>query len=154
MGDGDQRLLRIGEVAEAAGTTPRTIRYYEEIGLLPAAVTRAPGSHRLYERADVEGLRELLSLKDLLGVSLEELRELASAESARAALRREWQRGVDEPVRRRQILDEAMGHIDRQLDLIRRRRDQIAGLEKELVAKRRRVARRRRELASERPVSA
>jgi MerR family transcriptional regulator, repressor of the yfmOP operon len=154
MAEGDQRLLRIGEVAEAAGTTPRTIRYYEEIGLLPPAGGRAPGSHRLYEPADVAGLRELLNLKDLLGVSLEELRELASAESARAALRREWRSGVDEPVRRREILDEALGHIDRQLELIRRRRDQIAVLEKELVAKRRRVARRLRELAPERVPSA
>ena len=150
----DQRLLRIGEVAAAAGTTPRTIRYYEEIGLLPAAGGRAPGSHRLYQRSDVEGLRELLNLKELLGVSLEELRELASAESARAALRREWRSGVDEPVRRREILDEAMGHIDCQLELIRRRRDQIAALEKELVARRRRLARRLGELRSERAVSA
>jgi MerR family transcriptional regulator, repressor of the yfmOP operon len=149
MGAGDRRLLRIGEVAQAAGTTPRTIRYYEEIGLLPAVGGRAPGSHRLYEPADVEGLRELLSLKELLGVSLEELRELASAESARAALRREWRSGVDEPVRRREILDEAIGHIDRQLELIRRRRDQIAVLEQELVGRRRRVSRRLRQLASE-----
>jgi DNA-binding transcriptional MerR regulator len=139
-------LLRIGEVAEAAGTTPRTIRYYEEIGVLPAAGGRARGSHRLYEREDVERLRELLELKDLLGVSLEELRELASAESARAALRREWQAGVDDPVRRRTILEEAVGHMDRQLELIRRRRAQIAALERELVARRRRVSKRLREL--------
>ena len=139
-------LLRIGEVAEAAGTTPRTIRYYEEIGVLPAAGGRARGSHRLYEREDVERLRELLELRDLLGVSLEELRELASAESARAALRREWQAGVDDPVRRRGILEEAVGHMDRQLELIRRRRDQIAALERELVARRRRVSKRLREL--------
>ena len=63
------KLLRIGEVAEAAGTTPRTIRYYEEIGLLPAARGREPGSHRLYEAGDVERLQELLSLKSLLGIS-------------------------------------------------------------------------------------
>jgi DNA-binding transcriptional MerR regulator len=149
MADGGRELLRIGEVAEAAGTTPRTIRYYEEIGVLPAAGGRARGSHRLYERDDVERLRELLELKDLLGVSLEELRELASAESARASLRREWRGGVDDPVRRRAILDEAVWHIDRQLDLIRRRRDQIASLEKELVARRRQVAKRLREMERE-----
>ena len=38
--------LRIGEVAELTGTTPRTIRYYEEIGLLPGAADRAQGKHR------------------------------------------------------------------------------------------------------------
>jgi DNA-binding transcriptional MerR regulator len=149
MGEDRRELLRIGEVAEAAGTTPRTIRYYEEIGVLPAAGGRARGSHRMYEREDVERLRELLELRDLLGVSLEELRDLASAESARSALRREWQEGVDDPSRRRAILDQAAGHIDRQLELTRRRRDQIAALESELVTRRRRVTKRLRELERE-----
>jgi DNA-binding transcriptional MerR regulator len=138
--------LRIGDVAKLAGTTPRTIRYYEEIGLLPAAGNRQPGSHRTYAEADVERLTELLRLKDLLGVSLEELRELVEAEDARAALRREWHGGVEDPVRRRQILEEALGHIARQLVLVRRRRDEIARLENELLARRKRVQSRLREL--------
>ncbi len=40
--------LRIGEVAKLTGTTPRTIRYYEEIGLLPEPGDREPGAHRSY----------------------------------------------------------------------------------------------------------
>jgi MerR family transcriptional regulator, repressor of the yfmOP operon len=131
--------LRIGEVAELAGTTPRTIRYYEEIGLLPAASGREPGAHRTYAEADVERLTDLLRLKDLLGVSLEELRELVEAEDARAALRREWHGGVEDPVRRRQILEQSLIHLAHQLELVRRRRDEIAKLEAELVARRRRV---------------
>jgi DNA-binding transcriptional MerR regulator len=138
--------LRIGDVARLAATTPRTIRYYEEIGLLPAASEREPGAHRTYAEADVERLTELLCLKDLLGVSLEELKALVEAEDARAALRREWQGGVENPVRRRQILDESLGHIGRQLELVRRRRDEIARLEAELVARRRRVQSRLSEL--------
>jgi DNA-binding transcriptional MerR regulator len=130
--------LRIGEVAKLAGTTPRTIRYYEEIGLLPAQ-GREPGSHRTYAEADVERLTELLRLKDLLGVSLEELKELGEAEGARADLRREWHSGVEDPIRRRQILEESLGHIAIQLELVRHRRDEIAKLEAELVARRRRV---------------
>jgi DNA-binding transcriptional MerR regulator len=131
--------LRIGDVAKLAGTTPRTIRYYEEIGLLAVAGGREPGAHRTYAEADVERLTELLRLKDLLGVSLEELKALVEAEGARASLREEWQGGVEDPVRRRQILEESLGHIARQLELVRRRREEIAGLEAELVAKRRRV---------------
>jgi MerR family transcriptional regulator, repressor of the yfmOP operon len=131
--------LRIGEVAKLAGTTPRTIRYYEEIGLLPAAGGRQPGAHRTYAEGDVERLTDLLRLKDLLGVSLEELKELVEAEGARAALRREWHEGVENPVRRRQILDESLGHISHQLELVRRRRDEIKKLEEELVARRKRV---------------
>jgi DNA-binding transcriptional MerR regulator len=141
--------LRIGDVARLAGTTPRTIRYYEEIGLLPTASGREPGAHRTYAEADVARLTELLRLKDLLGISLEELGALVEAEEARAALRREWEGGVADPVRRRQILDEALGHIGRLLELVRRRRDEIAALEEELLARRRRVHARLRELKTE-----
>jgi DNA-binding transcriptional MerR regulator len=138
--------LRIGEVAKLTGTTPRTIRYYEEIGLLPAPGDRVPGAHRSYREEDVERLTELLRLKDLLGVSLEELKELVSAEDARAALRREWDSGIEDPVRRRQVLDESLGHIAGQLELVRRRRDEFAKLEDELLARRRRVRELLREL--------
>jgi DNA-binding transcriptional MerR regulator len=131
--------LRIGEVAKLAGTTPRTIRYYEELGLLPATGERRPGAHRTYAEADVERLTELLRLKDLLGLSLEELKELVEAEGARAELRREWHDGVEDPVRRRQILEQSLTYTARQLDLVRRRREEIAKLEAELVARRKRA---------------
>ncbi len=126
-------------MAELTGTTPRTIRYYEEIGLLPAPPEREPGSHRVYDESDVARLQELLSLKDVLGITLEELRELAAAESARASLREEWQSGVEDPARRREILDEAIGHIDRQRELIRNRRSELEKLDRELRARRRRL---------------
>lgn len=138
--------LRIGDVAKLAGTTSRTIRYYEEIGLLPASGAREPGAHRTYAEEDVERLTDLLRLKDLLGLSLDGLKELVEAEDARASLRREWATGIEDPVRRRQILDESLGHIARQLDLVRRRRDEIATLEAELLNKRKRVQTRLREL--------
>ncbi len=141
--------LRIGDVAKLAGTTPRTIRYYEEIGLLPVAGGREPGAHRTYAEVDVERLTDLLRLKDLLGVSLEELKELVEAEDARNALRREWHSGVEDPVRRRQILDESLVHIARQLELARRRRDEIAKLEGELLARRKRIQGRLRELGAD-----
>jgi DNA-binding transcriptional MerR regulator len=140
------RSLRIGEVAERTGTTPRTIRYYEEIGLLPSSGSREPGAHRVYDDADVERLAQLLELKSLLGISLDELREIAAAESARATLRDEWHAGIEDPVRRREVLEQADAHLDRQLELIRRRRDAVAKLEADLVARRRRVRDRLREV--------
>jgi MerR family transcriptional regulator, repressor of the yfmOP operon len=143
------RQLRIGEAANLAGTTPRTIRYYEEIGLLQPELGREPGAHRTYAENDVERLTELLRLKSLLGLSLEGLKELIEAEDARAALRREWQEGVEDPVRRRQILEELLTFSTRQLELVRRRRDEIAALEAELVARRRRARQLLRELDPE-----
>jgi len=130
--------LRIGDVATLTGTTPRTIRYYEEIGLLEPSGERAAGKHRLYSEGDVERLRELLRLKELLNVSLDELKVLADAEAARAALRTEWHE-IDDPERRAAIAREAISHIDRQLELVRRRRDELARLEAHLSARRERL---------------
>jgi MerR family transcriptional regulator, repressor of the yfmOP operon len=138
--------MRISQVAREVGTTTRTIRYYEEIGLLPSSGDREHGAHRIYTEADVERLRELLQLKQLLGVSLDELKTLVEAEDARAALRAEWASGDVEPDRRREILGESVGHIERQLSLLRARRAAIEELEGELVARRKRVQRRLREL--------
>ena len=138
--------LRIGEVAKRVGTTPRTIRDYEEIGLLPTEDARESGRHRLYGERDVARLRDALRLKELLGVTLDELKELLEAEETRAALRDEWHHGDPGTARRREMLSESLRLLDRQLALVRRRRDEIAALESELAAKRRRVVRRLRSL--------
>jgi DNA-binding transcriptional MerR regulator len=135
------RSMRIGELAKAVGTTPRTVRYYEEIGLLPGAGERSSGQHRTYTEADLERLAEILRLKDLLGVSLDELRGLVEAEEARAVLRREFYESED-PERQRAILDEALGHIGYQLELVRRRQRELSKLEDELSGRRRRIRRR------------
>jgi MerR family transcriptional regulator, repressor of the yfmOP operon len=142
----EKRRYRIGDIAKLTETTPRTIRYYEEIGLLATEGSREPGEHRTYGEEDLERLQELLRLRELLGVSLEELRELAAAESARASLRREWHAGIEDPVRQRQVLEQALGHIDNQLALLRHRRDEIEKLTGELETKRRRVRDRMRGL--------
>jgi DNA-binding transcriptional MerR regulator len=131
--------VKIGEVAREVGTTPRTIRYYEEIGLLGGSEDRSAGAHRSFDARDVERLRDALRLKDLLGLSLDELREVLEAEEARAALRNEWHTAEPSKGRRREILEEAAGHLDRQLELVRRRRAAIDELEADLVSRRRRV---------------
>lgn len=138
--------LRIGDVAKLVGTTPRTIRYYEEIGLLPPAPARPVGGHRTYSEAEVERLREVMRLKDLLGVTLEELKTLLAAEEARALVRAKLRREDVAPARRRELLGEALGHIDRQLALVDRRAEELAKLKGELCETRKRVRRRIREL--------
>jgi len=141
--------LRIGELAKRVGTTPRTIRYYEELGILPSEGGRESGRHRLYGERDVARLRDALRLKELLGVSLDELKELLEAEETRAALRDEWHHGDPGTARRREMLSESLRLLERQLSLVRRRRDEIAALEDELAAKRRLVTRRLRELGEQ-----
>jgi DNA-binding transcriptional MerR regulator len=138
--------LRIGELAALTGTTPRTIRYYEEIGLL-ARGDRPKGKHRLYRESDVRRLVELTRLRDLLGLSLEELRRLLEAEEARDELRRAWRQSPVAQERLR-IVDEALRHLSRQLRLVRRRRRQLERLEADLSESRRVALARRRELRS------
>jgi len=138
--------LRIGDVARLVGTTPRTIRYYEEIGLLAEAPARPAGRHRLYTQAEVERLREVMRLKELLGVSLEELKTLLTAEEARAEVRAQLRREDVHAERRRELLEEALGHIDRQLELVRHRAGELQKLEHELSETRKRARRKIREL--------
>ena len=114
----EEHAYRIGEVAERTGVTTRTIRYYEELGLLGDA-EREKGRHRLYCETDVARLRELIRLRDLLGVSLEELKCLLVAEEA--------------------SLREALRSIDAQLELVCARHEELRCLEDELIAKRRSI---------------
>jgi DNA-binding transcriptional MerR regulator len=134
--------LRIGELAELTGTTPRTIRYYEEIGLLEGA-DRAQGQHRWYTQADVERVREIFRLRDLLGLSLEQLSQLVEAETARAEIRREYKR-AESAHERQELLERALGHIETQLDLVSGRRRELEKLEGELMQKRRSIKQRLR----------
>jgi DNA-binding transcriptional MerR regulator len=137
--------LRIGEVAEQASTTVRTVRYYEEVGLLPGSEERSHGEHRTYSDADVERLREILQLKELLNLSLDELRGLVEAEEARAVIRERYRSSTDAAERER-LLQEAAHHLDRQLALVRDRRTALGELEERLAERREQVAERLAEL--------
>ena len=141
-----ERSLRIGELAELTNTTPRTIRYYEEIGLLGGGSDRVQGKHRAYTQADVDRVREIIRLRDLLGLSLDQLRELLEAESARAHLRAELQQ-TEAPAERRRILEELGHHIATQLKLVRGRLSELTDLAAELENKQELVAARIAELA-------
>jgi MerR family transcriptional regulator, repressor of the yfmOP operon len=139
-----ERTLRIGELAELTGTTPRTIRYYEEIGLLEGGSARTQGKHRFYTQADVDRVKEILRLRDLLGLTLEQLSQLLEAESARAGLRREYQES-DSPAERKRILERSLDHIGTQLELVRGRIEELTELAADLEDKQKLVERRIRE---------
>lgn len=73
-GDGQLDLLSIGQVAVAAGVSTRTIRYYEELGILPEPPRTAAGT-RKYPRDWLFHIESARALKEL-GFSLEEIRIL------------------------------------------------------------------------------
>jgi MerR family transcriptional regulator, repressor of the yfmOP operon len=143
--DTQERSYRIGEVAEQVGVTTRTIRYYEELGLLGPAPARTKGAHRLYREADVARLRELVRLRELLGLTLEELLALAEVEEARQALRGQWE---DDPTdaERARIVQAAIPLVERQLELVRTRQQRLAEFSDELSEKLQTLRKREREL--------
>ncbi|MCU1430650.1 MAG: transcriptional regulator, MerR family [Actinomycetia bacterium] len=99
-------LLAIGAVARRAGVTTRTLRYYQEMGLLhPSGVTMR--GNRLYSDADVDRLQRILELRDVMGFDLERIRLILQTEDRLAQLRAEAARGTS-PDRRREMVTEAM----------------------------------------------
>ena len=63
--------MRIGELTERVGVTPRTVRYYESIGLIPPGEREGNGQH-YYTEETIARLRKIDQLKKL-GLSLEEI---------------------------------------------------------------------------------
>ncbi len=70
-----EEMYQIGEVAKKLGITTRTIRYYEEIGLM-SPPKRLDAGIRVYTKEDIKRLKFILKLKEL-GISLKEMQELA-----------------------------------------------------------------------------
>jgi DNA-binding transcriptional MerR regulator len=139
-----EEYWRIEQVAARTGLTKRTLRYYEEIGLL-APPTRTEGGYRLYSERDIQQLERIKRLRDLLGFSLAEIRELAEAEEEREHVR-EVARQQSDPRARLTWLSRATELTERQLRLVE---DKLTGLEDmraNLRARLERHARRRAEL--------
>lgn len=75
MSDPESKLVQIGELAKSLGITTRTIRYYEEIGLMGKS-ERLGGSTRTYNKDDILRLKFILKLKTM-GISLKEIEQLS-----------------------------------------------------------------------------
>lgn len=141
-----ETFLRIGEVAEATGLTQRTIRYYEEIGLLPPP-TRTQGDYRLFSESDVKRLGEIVRLKNLLGFSLSDIKEIVEGDETRSQLHSEYH-ATGNSATRLLKLDEATRVTEAQLALLDRKLAQIAELQSDLRARLARYEQKRLELES------
>jgi MerR family transcriptional regulator, repressor of the yfmOP operon len=84
--EGGDAGIRISDAAARAGVSPRTLRYYEELGLLtPSLYT--PGGERRYTQEDLADLRRVLELREVLGMNLDEIREFLALETRLDELR-------------------------------------------------------------------
>jgi len=108
--------MRIGELAARFGLNPKTIRYYEEIGLLKRA-DRTESGYRLYTRQDVERLGFIRRAK-MLGLSLDEIRDILSVQ----------QKGSPPCSQVLGLIDTKISAIDRQMDELETFRTELTTL--------------------------
>jgi DNA-binding transcriptional MerR regulator len=85
----NEGFLQIGEAADQTGLTQRTLRYYEEKGLLRSP-SRMDGGFRLYSQDDMERVENIKQLKELLGFSLADIKEMLDAEDVRSHAKAQW----------------------------------------------------------------
>lgn len=122
---------QIGEVADQTGVTQRTLRFYEEKGLLTPA-DRMDGGFRLYSNEDVVRIRLIKQLQGLLGFSLAEIKEMVEAEALRAHLRATPKPDPDDRPALRTRGQQALAALRRQLDVVEPKLEQLKQLRTEL----------------------
>ncbi|QDH20502.1 MerR family transcriptional regulator [Saccharibacillus brassicae] len=128
---------KIDDVARETGLTKRTIRYYEEIGLMPAP-ERSEGGTRRYTRAHIEHLQRVISARDVLGFSLQEIQAYMVYAEELTGHREVYPR-ISEPEQQLSKLREMDGTLDRQLSQLDEKIGRILALKEELEQFRTRV---------------
>ncbi|KNB51407.1 MerR family transcriptional regulator [Streptomyces caatingaensis] len=113
----------IADVARMSGVTSRTLRHYDEIGLLPPAWTGSNG-HRHYEQADLLRLQQILLMREL-GVGLREIRAVLDSGADRVAVLREHHRRLLAERDRLETLARTVGRTIAELEEGRDDRDMM-----------------------------
>ena len=133
----ETQFRRIHDVASELGLTTRSIRYYEEMGLLSPAA-RSDGAYRLYDASDVERLRFIKGLRDDAGFALAEIRQLLEDEAARAQGRRAYAQTGD-LAERRAIVADSLSRVERQSRTLREKIGRLETMVAEIEARRGRL---------------
>ena len=126
-----ERFLQIGEAADRAALTQRTLRYYEEKGLL-SPPTRMDGGFRLYSPDDMERIDRIRQLKELLGFSLAEIKEMLEAEDVRLQIKAEWRKDadadekIDKWRKAREVTIQQLALIDQKMEKMESLREALA----------------------------
>lgn len=124
MGGKEGAYLQIGEFAERTGVTQRTLRFYEEKGLLKPP-SRMEGGFRLYSEEDVARVERIKRFQALLGVSLAEVKEMVDAEEMALQIEAEYRPEADAKERRRQLA-RAIEVREKQYAIISQKAEQLA----------------------------
>ena len=136
--------FQIGEVADRTGVTQRTLRFYEEKGLLRPP-ERMDGGFRLYSENDVTRIGYIKQLQDLLGFTLSEIKDMVEAEELLLQMV-STRRPDRELPERLQRSEQIIGALTRQLDVVAHKVEHLTLLREELHGKMARVTQRRTEI--------
>ena len=139
--------MRIGELAKRAGLTTRTLRHWEEFGLVKPTDHRFSGE-RLYSKAELERVIHVRELQELLGLTLAEIRIVLESEDAVERARSARQAGAS-PARRVALLEQAIEAHSRLIERMDDRLARIAAFRDEWVQRGERMRERSEELRSE-----
>jgi len=123
-------FYQIGEACQRTGLTQRALHYYDEIGLLVPS-ERLNGGQRLYTAADLERIERIKNLKQVLGLSLSEIKRLLDADEARARYLSAAHTASD-PARRRKAVESALRVTEDQLGSVREKVHQLGRLQRQL----------------------
>ncbi len=126
----DEPTLQIGEVAERTGVTQRTLRFYEEKGLLKPP-SRMDGGFRLYSEEDVKRVDKIRRLQELLGVSLADIKEMVEAEQVLREIRAQYRPEAELAEKRRQ-LERAIEVTQSQHGIVKQKTKQMREMETQL----------------------
>jgi DNA-binding transcriptional MerR regulator len=113
----DAKTLTLKDMVRRSGNTPRTIRFYEEVGLLRPA-GRTPGGHRLFAQSELEKLQLITDLR-LAGFSLDEIKTIFD-------LRRSGDGARQASAEATRILGEKIDDLKRRLSALVQLRDEFA----------------------------
>ncbi len=125
--------MQIGELAQLCQTTTRTLRYYEDLGLIEP-VRRLDGGFRVYGPQTVERIRHIHELTVFLGWPLIEVRKVIEAEDAVEKLRSQY-RESPTATGRLEVLAQAMQIIRDEQALVAERMERLQGMHEALDAK-------------------
>ena len=129
----EEPMLQIGEVADRTGVTQRTLRFYEERGLLKPP-TRMEGGFRLYSEDDVARVTQIRRLQDLLGLTLAEIKDMVEAEEVKEELRATYRpdRPLDERIER---VTKRVQVTHRQVQIVKTKLEAMVEMQSDLEAK-------------------
>ncbi|PAD58659.1 MerR family transcriptional regulator [Bacillus sonorensis] len=131
----DVDWMKIDQMAKRSGLTKRTIRFYEEIGLL-SSPKRTEGGVRLYSEDDLEELERVISAKEVLGFSLQELQQFMETSKHLEMHKEGYLLSLDKKERKeklediRHMLDEQMRMIDEKIEKFQSFRKRLEGMQK------------------------